>query len=480
MNRYITILSVCVFFVACKAPKYTALEIPILKETYFDSAGKKITDSISIGATEWKNLFKDEHLKKLIDTALQSNNGLLAFQEKINMSNAHLLLAKNLRKPSLQANIQTNAERYGNFTMNGVGNYDLNKSNNISASQRVPTAITPDLFTGFRSNWEIDVWGQLKTRANVAALDVDILQAERHLLTTEIVATLASLYYELLALDEELLILNNNGTLQKDAFEIVKIQKEAGRANELAVQQFEAQYLKTMALMFDVKQQIVAVENQINYLCGKQQQTIVRSKSFLKKELPINLMAGNISMLLNNRPDIQMATLELEKSKGNINIARLAYFPSFSINPYIGLSSFSVTKLISPESIAFGLIGGMHFPIFTKKQNEANWLIAQATNKEAYFKYKDVVQKSIAEVQTQLQAVENTRAQLSLKEQETNTLISAITTADNLYKAGQATYLEVLTTRRNALDANIEAINTKRNLFISAIQLYKALGGGWR
>jgi outer membrane protein, multidrug efflux system len=477
-NIYIVYILLAVF--SCKAPQYVAVQTPNLPVNNFDTLGKAITDSTSIGSKAWKDIFRDEHLKKLIGIALQNNNGLLAFQEKINVSNAHLMVAKNLRKPSLQANIQTNAERFGNFTLNGVGNYDLNKSSNISAEQRVPTAITPDLFTGFRSNWEIDIWGQLKTKAKVAAFDVSMVQNEKHVLTTDIVATIAVLYYQLLAFDEELRMLANNSVLQKDALDIVIIQKEAGRANELAVQQFEAQYLKTQALIFDVKQQIVAIENQINYLCGQQQQRIVRSTSFIKNELPINLLVGNINTLLSNRPDIVKAELQLQKSRGNITIARLAYFPSFSLNPYIGLSSFSALKLLSPESIAFGILGGLQFPIFTKKQNEANWQIAQAANKEAYYLYKDVVTKSIAEVQTQVQAVENTRAQLNLKEQETNILVAAIATADNLYKAGQANYLEVLTARRNALDANIEAINTKRNLFIAAIQLYKALGGGWQ
>jgi outer membrane protein, multidrug efflux system len=479
MRKNIFILSI-ICLAACKAPQFTAIQTPNVPVNNFDTSNKLVADTASIGAKTWSEIFRDDNLKKIIGNAIQNNNQLLAFQEKINISNAHLLIAKNLRKPSLQANIQTNAERFGDYTMNGVGNYDLNKSNNISPNQRVPTAITPDLFTGFRSNWEIDVWGQLKTRGNIAALQVEAIKQEKHLLTTEIVSTIAVLYYQLLAYDEELNILHSNATLQKDALEIVKIQKEAGRATELAVQQFEALYLKTLALMYDIKQQIVAIENQLNYLMGTQQQTIVRSKQFAKNALPINLQVGNINMLLQNRPDIVNAEFQLQASKGNIQVARLAFYPSFSLNPYIGLSSFSITKLFSPESIAFGVLGGIQFPLLTKKQNEANWIFAQANNKEAYYNYKNIVVKSIAEVQTQLQAVENNRLQLYYKEQEATVLVNAISTADNLYNAGQANYLEVLMTRRNALDATIEAINTKRNLFIAAIQLYKALGGGWK
>ncbi len=466
--------------VSCRAPKYTAVDTPKLQQQTFDSLGSFIKDSISIGATPWKDIFRDEHLKKLIALAVQNNNSLLAFEQKITVSNAHLLVAKNLRKPSLNANVQTNFDRYGFYTMNGVGNYDLNKSSNITPNQRVPTAITPDLFTGFRSNWEIDVWGQLKAREKVALYDLEAMKYEKHLLNTEIVSSVATLYYQLLALDEEYLMLQNNIVIQKEALNIVRIQKEAGRANELAVQQFEAQYLSTQSLLYQVKQSIVAIENELNYLCGSIQQKIVRSTSFSSKELPINLTVGNIEMLTINRPDIKKIELQLEASKANINIARLAYYPSFSFNPYIGLSSFSVTKLINPKNIAFGILGGVQLPILTKKQNEANWLIAQSNNKELYYQYKNVITKAVAEVQTQLGAIENVQSELELKEQETQILKAAIGTADNLYAAGQANYLEVLTTRRNALDANIEAINIKGNLFIAAIKLYKALGGGWR
>lgn len=477
---YITfILSIVIAF-SCKVPNYTAVDTPKFQQKGFDSLGSYLVDSFSIGATPWKDIFRDENLKKLIGIAVEKNNSLLSFEQKITMSNAHLLIAKNLRKPSLNAHVQTNLDRYGLYTMNGMGNYDLNKSSNINPDQRVPTAITPDLFTGFRANWEIDVWGQLKAKEKVALYDVEAMKYEKHLLSTEIVSAVASLYYQLLALDEELIMLESNIKIQKEALDIVRIQKEAGRANELAVKQFEAQYLSTQSLSFQVKQSIVTIENELNYLCGTIQQKIIRSTSFSSKELPINLTVGNIEMLTINRPDLKKIELQLEASKANINIARLAYYPSFTINPYLGLSSFSVSKLINPQNIAFGMLGGVQLPIFTKKQNEANWLIAQANNKELYFQYNHVMTKAVAEVQTQLGAIENVQSELELKEQETQILKAAIGTADNLYAAGQASYLEVLTTRKNALEANIEAITIKGNLFIAAIKLYKALGGGWQ
>ncbi len=465
---------------SCKVPKYVSLSAPKFKEQAFDSIGSLITDSISIGSVSWKSIFTDDHLKNLISVALQNNNSLLAFNQKIAISSANLMVAKNLTKPSLNANVQTNFDRYGFYTMNGVGNFDLNKSSNISPSQRVPTALTPDLFTGFRSSWEIDVWGQLKTKAKVAAYDVEVQKTEKHLLNTEIVATIATLYYQLLAFDEEYSMLQSNIIIQKEGLEVVRIQKEAGRANELAVQQFEAQYLGTQALLYQVKQSIVAIENELNFLCGNIQQKIIRSTSLSSKRLPINLTVGNIEMLTINRPDIQKIELQLEASKANISIARLAYYPSFNFNPYLGLSSFSISKLINPQNIAFGILGGVQLPIFTKKQNEANWQIAQSNNKELYYQYKHTMLKAIAEVQTQLGAIENVSTELELKEKQAQILRLAIGTADNLYTAGQANYLEVLTTRKNALDANIEAITIKGSLFVEAIKMYKALGGGWR
>lgn len=475
----IFILSTVIVF-SCKVPKYTAIDAPKFQQNAFDSLGNFIIDSTSIGTTPWKGIFRDEKLKKLIGIAIENNNSLLAFEQKIAMSNAHLMIAKNLRKPSLNAHVQTNLDRYGLYTMNGMGNYDLNKSSNITPDQRVPTAITPDLFTGFRAHWEIDVWGQLKAKEKVALYDIEAIKYEKHLLSTEIVSAVASLYYQLLALDEELIMLERNIKIQKEALDIVRIQKEAGRANELAVKQFEAQYLSTQSLSFQVKQSIVGIENELNYLCGTIQQKIIRSTSFSSKELPINLTVGNMEMLTMNRPDIKKIEQQLEASKANINIARLAYYPSFNFNPYLGLSSFSVSKLINPQNIAFGILGGVQLPIFTKKQNEANWLIAQANNKELYFQYKNAMTKAVAEVQTQLGAIQNVQSELELKEQETQILRAAIGTADNLYAAGQASYLEVLTTRKNALEANIEAITIKGSLFLAAIKLYKALGGGWQ
>ncbi|WP_285547246.1 TolC family protein, partial [Dyadobacter frigoris] len=165
----------------------------------------------------------------------------------IEMAKTNILLAKGALLPAVNAEISGGGRKFGDYTMDGVGNYDTNFSENINSDRRLPAPFMPDYFVGFRSTWEVDIWGKLRTQRKAAYTRFLATQKGRNLVVTSLIAQVSRLYYELLAMDSELTIIQKNITLQQSAVENIKIQKEGGRANELGVRQFTAQLLNTQS-----------------------------------------------------------------------------------------------------------------------------------------------------------------------------------------------------------------------------------------
>jgi NodT family efflux transporter outer membrane factor (OMF) lipoprotein len=398
--------------------------------------------------------------------------------QRINIARAQLSMRKGAMLPSLNGVISAAADRYGDYTLNGVGNYDTNLSPNITDKQTIPVSPTMDYFIGFRSNWEIDMWGKLKDEKKAAVAQLLATEKGRQYAITSLVGEVAGRYYHLLALDNELSILNRNIALQKAALEVVKVQKEAGRATELAVHQFAAQVFNTRAIRYATLQQITIEENMLNILAGRYPQPIQRDSSIMQQTLPPVLQTGLPAALLTRRPDIQQAELELIAAKANISAARKAFLPSLNLTPYVGLNAFKTAMLFNGSSIAYGALAGLTTPIFNQRKLNAGYAVASAQNIEALYNYQKVLLNSFSEVVTNLNNIENTRNSFELKTQEVKELSEAVATAKDLYLTGYASYLEVITAQKGVLTAELELTEGRQQLFQSLINLYRSLGGG--
>jgi multidrug efflux system outer membrane protein len=443
----------------------------------FGTAGK---DSASMAEISWRKFFTDKKLVSLIDTTLASNPDLMITLQRIEAARAQVLIGKAAFQPTVNGVVSASGDKFGDYTMTGVGNFDTNLSGNINEKQKVNRSFTPDLFVGFRSNWEIDLWGKLRNRKKAAIARLLAAESGRRLVTTSLVAEVASNYYELLSLDYELGVIRKNIALQETALEIVKIQKEGGRATELAVQQFAAQLLNTKALEFGVRQQIVQIENQLNVLAGRYPQAIPRDSSLMRQQLPALVQTGFPSLLLTRRPDIQQAEQELEAAKADVSAARAAFYPSLILSPYIGFNAFKPSLLFNGGSLAYGVLGGLAAPLLNQNQLKAGYHIANAQNKEAVYNYQKTLLSSFSEVVTSLKSIENNQQSFLLKEQELKELGNAVITARELYLNGYANYLEIITAQKGVLDAELQLTGNKKELFLSAVDLYRSLGGGWQ
>jgi NodT family efflux transporter outer membrane factor (OMF) lipoprotein len=436
------------------------------------------TDSTSIGQVPWKVFFADPDLAALIDTALRNNPDLKMAMQRIQMARAEVLRTKGFLLPSVRFEASTGVRKYGDYTMDGVGNYDTNFSDNIGEDRRIPTLL-PDYFLGLRSSWEVDIWGRLRTLREAAYARFLATEQGRQLVVTRLVAEVSGLYYELLTLDNELEIIRKNKTLQETAVETIVIQKEGGRANELGVRQFRAQLLNTQSLEVQKQQQIIEAENLLNALLGRFPQPIQRGASILQQKLPDEISAGIPATMLRRRPDIRQAELELVASKADLQAARAAFLPSLNISAHAGFNAFNAGMLFNPASLAYGLLGGLAAPVFNRKALEAGRMWAQASSLGALAAYNQAVIRGYQEVVTSIRGIENLEKVAGLKAQEVLVLQQAVSVANDLYLAGYASYLEVIMAQRSVLQAELELTDIQKQQFLSMIDLYRALGGGW-
>lgn len=433
-------------------------------------------DAGTVTDIDWREFFSDPHLISLIDTAIGNNLDMQIALQRIETARSSVKLANGAMLPKVDLAIGGSMRKFGLYTMDGAGN----DSTQITPGNTVPEHL-PDMFVGLQSSWEIDVWGKLENQRKAAVSEYLSSIEGTNFVISNLVSDVAIHYNDLLALDNELQFIRQTIGKQQEALEVIRLQKEAGRANELAVQQFLAELLSMQVLEVNVLQQITETENTINYLLGRFPQTIERAKNDFFKESSHEITAGIPSALLENRPDIRAAEFQIEATKFDLKAAKAAFYPNFNITATFGFQAFDPQFLFtSPASIAYSFVGTLIAPLINMKALEARFNTAQANQLTAMYNYQKTILNAYVEVANQLANIKNLQQINTLKKQQSEVLKQSVDVSKELYRSAKATYLEVLIAQQSALQSNIELINVTKQQRISKIKLYKALGGGWK
>lgn len=268
--------------------------------------------------------------------------------------------------------------------------------------------------------------------------------------------------------------------LQDSALVLVKLQKEALMATELGVKQFEAQLLNLRSLRLAIIQQIAVTENNINFLAGRYPQKIERDTAYAINQFSAQLKTGIPSTLLQNRPDIRQAEFELMASKADVQSAKAAFYPSLNITAGLGLQAFQSNLLLNATSIAYNALGNLAAPVINRSVIKAEFNFANAVQVEAMYNYQKTIVNGYIEVYNEMLQIKNLQQIFDLKTQEVNALTEAIRASSLLFRANRANYIDILFAQQNALQAKLDLVETQKNQMLSAINMYKALGGGWR
>ncbi|WP_129715402.1 TolC family protein [Pedobacter sp. SYP-B3415] len=426
---------------------------------------------------KWQQIFSEPGLQRLIDTALANNFDLKTGMQRIEIAGAQLRLSRAAMLPGLNAQVSGGLDRYGNYTMNGVGNYDTNFSPNIDENRRIPYPATPDYFAGFRSSWEIDIWGKLSKRKEAAFNRLLASRQGLQWFQTQLISEVAARYFELAALDKQAEILTHNIRLQEKGVEIVEAQLAGGRATALAVKQFRAQLFATRGRAYEIRQDISRAENELNNLLGRFPEKIERDTAMITRTVPRTLFAGIPAQVVLSRPDVRQAEFELKAARADVTAARKALLPSLTLDAYAGYNSFKLPLLFSPGSLAAGVLGGLTAPIFNRGTLKNGKRIADAEQLQAFYNYQRQIINAYQEVSTQLTAMDNLQHAYRLKTAQVQELNDALSTANDLYLAGYASYLEVIVAQGSVLNAEMEQVDLKRQSYGAMIALYRALGG---
>ena len=466
-----TALGILLFLSSCSIPKVEQREAnESVPENFSNSL-----DTNNSAKTNWREFFTDPYLTNLIDSALVNNQELNIMMKEIMISSNEVMARRGEYMPSVNLNAGAGAEKVGRYTSQGAN--DANTE--ISAGKEFPEPLT-DFMLSADVSWELDVWNKLHNAKDAAVKRYLSSIEGKNYMITQLIAEIANSYYELEALDNQLKILQDNIEIQQNVLRTVKLQKEAGKVTELAVKKFEAEVLKNRSLIFNIKQDITITENRINFLLGRYPQKIERSSDEFTTIIPRPMSTGVPSELLQNRPDIKQAELELEANKLDVESARANFYPAFRITGRVGYQSYNPSSFFqTPESMLYGIVGDMVMPLLNRNAIEAQYLNANYSQMQSVYNLERTILNAYVEVSNQLSNMENLQSSYQMKSEQVDALMQSTSIATNLFNSARADYMEVMLTQRDVLDARFELIENKMKQLNTLVKLYKSLGGGW-
>ncbi|WP_376779834.1 TolC family protein [Chryseobacterium flavum] len=476
IKNIIITITLCLVLAGCKAPMATVIKDEVKENIPQNFNQEQENTDNNSGTTPWRQFFTDPNLVSLIETALKNNQELLITLQEIEIAKSGVLAKKGKLSPSVSAGVGAGLKKAGRYTSEGAGD----ATTEIEPGKEMPDPLG-NFEGGLTATWEIDIWKKLRTEKESAVAHYLSTVEGKNFVLSNLIEEVANNYYELLALDNQLDIIQQYIKLQERALEISKIQKEAAAATELAVKKFEAELAKSKASEYTIRQQITEKENEINALLGRYPQPIVRTKESFMSTIPQTVYTGIPSQLLSNRPDIKRAELELKASKLDVEAARKEFYPSLEISATLGLEAFKPSYLVKmPESIAYNIAGELAGPLINKSAIKANFQTADARQIQALYEYDKTILNAYLDVANMMSKIKNIDQYYQLKSQETKALDQSIDIANQLFRNSRADYLEVLLNQRDALDAKMELIEAKQKQLSTVVDIYKSLGGGWK
>lgn len=468
----ISLLLIAFIYTACSIPSTVQKnENKTIPDSY--NATKDTTNS---GTLKWKEFFKDPYLVALIDTALSNNQELNIVSQEINIAKSEVMARKGEYLPFMFLRGGSGLEKAARYTREGV----VDANNNIMPGKPFPEPLT-DYFISANISWEVDIWKKLRN-SKKAAMHRYLSSVEgKKFMVTRLIAEIANSYYELMALDNQLDILKKNIDIQQNALDIVKLEKNAAKVTELAVRKFEAEVLKNQSHQYYIQQQIVETENRINFLVGRFPQPVLRNSQDFITLVADSIQSGIPSQLLENRPDIKQAEQQLIAAKLDVKAVKANFYPTLGIGGGIGLRAFNPQYIVStPESIIYSLAGDLVAPLINRNAIKAKYKTANAKQIQAVYEYERAILMAYIEVVNQLSKMDNLSKSYDKKSKQVQALTRSIDISTILFKSARADYMEVLMTQRDALDSKFELVETKMQQMNTVVNIYRALGGGWK
>ena len=456
MRRRALILSSILAVGGCTlTPDYERPELDV-PEDYVqpDRAGE------SIANVEWWNLFEDQALQQLINTALEENKDLGVALSRI--------------ESARQAVTAVRANQFPFISISGFA------GRGRESRELFPGAQSDDLYSVVGDlSFQVDLWGELRRATEAAQAELLGTEAAYRNVTITLVSDVAGLYLLLRDLDERLQIARRTLETRLGSLKIIQARFDDGCVPELDVHQAHIVVAVAESAIATFERQIVQTENALRILLGRNPGSVSRGQSLEQQRFPPDVPAGLPSELLQRRPDVVQAEAQLEAATARIGVAEALRYPSIFLTGRLGVESTDLSDLNSDDAETWNIGANIFAPIFNSGQLKAQAEAARARAEEALLRYESTLQQAFREVEDALVAVRTYKDEYEAQSRRVVAARNAARLSRARYDGGVVDYLEVLDTERTKFDAELAQSQTLQLYFNSIVQLYKALGGGW-
>ena len=421
-------------------------------------------DTLSFANVAWDKVFTDTLLQGYIQKGLDNNLDVKIAIQNIVAAEAAMKQGKAGYFPTFSASADWTHQ-------------ELSKNSQFGALLK-NTSTDQYQLTGNLS-WEADIWGKIRSNKRAANASYFQTTAVNQAVKTQLIANIAATYYQLLSVDAQIKLAEKTLINRNQSIETIISLKDAGNVTEVGVKQTEAQKYATEIIIADLKNSIIILENSMSILLGESGTKIERS-TFENQLMQPSITLGVPATLLRNRPDVIAAEYNLISNFEQTNIAKSNFYPTLKVTASGGLQSIDLKEWFSANSLFANVITGLTQPIFNQRQIKTKFEIAKANQEKAYLQFEQSLLTAGKEVSDAMAQYNNETYKLTVREKQVDALNKATDYSDELLTYGLANYLEVLTVKDNALNAELSLIDNKYQQYKAIIQLYRALGGGWQ
>jgi len=448
--------ALCLFLAGCAVgPNYKRPIVPVPDRFYGD---ERAAEARSLADVPWWGVFDDPILKGLIEEAVRNGFDARLSAARVQEARARYGIVRSQFYPAVD---------YEGGWQRARADRILNPSGTAQTRWTVEV--------GF--SWELDLWGRIRRLSEAAKAQYLATEEGRRGVLLSLVSDVAVAYMDLRELDSELAIAKTTTAAFQDTYDLFNRRLEGGAASGLETARAEASLALVAAQIPEIERAIVARENQINFLLGRNPQPIAREGPLIA--LPPDVPPGLPSALLERRPDIRQAEQLLIAANANVGVAKADFFPRLSLTGFFGNVSPELGDFFSSHSKAWSVGAGLVGPIFQGGRIKRSYEAAQAQWLQAKIEYEASTANAFGEVsgalvdRTKLVETERQRARAVAAYQE------AVRLANIRYNSGLSAYFEVLEAQQQLFPAEISLAQTRRDQLVAVVNLYRALGGGW-
>ena len=452
----LSLLSACAIGPNYKRP---AVDTPLAYRGETPAAAP--ADPTSFADLPWWEVFRDPVLKGLIEESLASSYDIRIVAARVEQARYAVGVTRADLLP--QATYEGAALR-GRFA-NPLG------GNNVTTNQ----------FLGaFQMAWEIDIWGRIRRATEASLADLFATEDARRGVILSLVSGVAQAYFELRELDLELEIAKRTSAAFQQSLDLFTQRLRGGVGNKLATSRAEGALAGTLATIPDLERQIVAKENQISILLGHNPGPIARGALLTEQDYPPDVPGGLPSALLDRRPDIRQAEQNLVASHALVGVAIANFFPRIGLTTLYGGQSTELENIVKGPGNIWSIGGTVLGPIFQGGRLYYTYKGSVASREEAKLAYQQTVLNALGEVSNTLVARQKFAESRVGLERQVTALQESVHLATLRFDGGLANYYEVLEAQQQLFPAENSLARTQLSQLVAVVQLYRALGGGWR